>query len=160
MASRSRVIAMSGILAATYFVVTVALAPISYGPIQFRVSEVLKPLALLHPAFALAFGFGTLAANLFSPFGPWDYIAMAFVDTGVALVCYAMRRRPWPAVIVQALLISLGVAVFPLGFGGGLPFWPSFVAVAVSELILLCGGYGLIWRGYIEHAYPHLLRRG
>lgn len=44
MASRTKVIAYAGVVAAAYFVVTVAVAPLSYGPIQFRVSEVLKPL--------------------------------------------------------------------------------------------------------------------
>lgn len=156
----TRTIARAGVLTAMYVVLTLALAPMSYGPVQFRVSELLKPAALLHPAFALAFGVGNGVANLFSPFGPWDYIAMSFVDAGAAWTCWRLRRWPWVAVSVQALLISLGVAVFPLGLGGGLPLAPSFLAVAVSELILLCGGYALIWRRFNVYADPDLLRRG
>ena len=142
-----RVWVYGGLLAAAYYVLTVALAPLSYGPVQFRVSELLKPAALLHPAFALAFGFGNLLANLTSPFGAWDFIAMALVDALAAWLCWTLRARPWLAVAVQAVVISLGVAVFPLGLGGGLPFTPSFVSVLASELVLLLVGYATIWRG-------------
>jgi uncharacterized membrane protein len=146
MTDRTRIVVYSGVLAAAYVVLTWAVAPLSYGPIQFRVSEVLKPAALWHPAFALAFGVGNGIANLYSPFGPWDYLAMSAVDAGAALLCYFLRRIPLVGVIVQAIVISAGVAVFPLGFGGGFPFLPTFVSVLVSELVLLVGGYYLLWR--------------
>lgn len=135
-----------GVLAAAYYALTVALAPLSYGPVQFRVAELLKPAALLHPAFALAFGFGNMLANLTSPFGAWDFVAMPLVDAFAAWMCWRTRARPWLAVTVQAVIISLGVAVFPLGLGGGLPFAPSFVSVLLSELVLLLAGYAVIWR--------------
>ena len=142
-----RILVYGGLLAAAYFVLTVALAPLSYGPIQFRVSELLKPAALLHPAFAVAFGLGNGLANLTSPFGAWDFLVMSLVDALAAYLCWRLRSRPWLAVTVQAVVISLGVAVFPLGMGAGLPFIPSFGSVLASELVLLLGGYALIWRG-------------
>lgn len=145
--SSVRVWVYGGVLAAAYAVLTVALAPLSYGPVQFRVAELLKPAALLHPAFALAFGLGTGLSNLASPFGAWDFIAMPLVDALAAWLCWSLRARPWLALTVQAVVISLGVAVFPLGLGGGLPFAPSFVSVMVSELVLLLVGYAVIWRG-------------
>lgn len=155
MDSKARFVVYAGLVAATYVVLTVALAPISYGPLQFRVSEMLKPLALFHPAFAIAFGIGTGMANLFSPFGPWDYIAMAIVDMVAAYVCWLMRRWTWAALAVQAVIISAGVAAFPLGIAAGFPFLPTFGAVLVSQLILLFVGYGVIWRKY----GTYLLRR-
>jgi uncharacterized membrane protein len=148
MASRTRVIVYGGMVAAVYFVATVAIAPMSYGPVQFRVSELLKPLALYDPFFAVAFLVGNSLANLFSPFGPWDYIVMPIVDCCAALVCWQLRRWPYVAIIVQAIIISAGVAAFPLGMVLGLPFLPTFASVLVSELILLIVGYVVIWRKY------------
>lgn len=139
---------MSGVLAAAYFVLTVVDFPLAFGPIQFRLSELLKPAALYHPAFAFAFGIGNFFANLSSPFGPWDYIGMSLVDTGAALTAYALRRRPWIAITVQAVLTSLGVAILPLGIAGGFPIVPTFASVLVSELILYYLGYAVIWRKY------------
>lgn len=146
MVSRTRLIAQSGVLAAAYAVLTVALAPLSYGPLQFRASELLKPLALFHPAFAIAFGVGNGLANLASPFGFYDWFCMAFVDAGAAWLCWLLRRWPYLALTVQAVVISAGVALFPLGLGAGLPFLPTFAAVLVPELVLLHGGYLLLWR--------------
>ena len=141
-------IALGGMLAAAYVVVTLAFAPLSYGPLQFRVSEMLKPLALFHPAFAIAFGVGNGIANFASPFGFYDWFFMAFVDAGAALLCWWLRRWPWLALAVQAVVISAGVAMFPLGMGAGLPFLPTFIAVLIPELVLLFVGYGVIWRRY------------
>jgi uncharacterized membrane protein len=148
MENRTRLITISAAIAALYIVLTVSLAPLSYGVLQFRVSEMLKPLALFHPAFAIAFGVGNGIANLFSPFGFYDWFFMALVDSGAALLCWLLRRWPWFAVTVQALVIAAGVALFPLGMGAGLPFAPTFVAVAIPQLILLLVGYGAIWRKY------------
>ncbi len=146
--TRTRIIVYSAVLAATYVVLTVALAPLSYGPVQFRVSELLKPAALLHPAFAIAFGIGNGLANTLSPFGWYDFVLMSFVDCGAALLCWWLRRWPWVAVVAQAIVISAGVAIFPLGMGAQLPFVPTFATVLVSELILLCVGYAVIWRNW------------
>ncbi len=146
MSNHTRTIVYSGVLAAAYVVLTLALAPISFLQIQFRVSEALKPAVLWSPIFAVAFGIGTFLANLTSPFGAWDFVAMAVVDAVAALVCWWMRRWPVVAVAVQAVLISAGVAIFPLHFGGGLPIVPSFLSVLASQVVLLVGGYYLIWR--------------
>lgn len=148
---RSKLVVYGGLLAATYCVLTVGLAPISYAAIQFRVSELLKPLALFHPGFAIAFGIGNFLSNLFSPFGAWDYLVMPLVDTAAALICYQLRRWRWMALITQAIIISAGVAFFPLGLGAGLPFWVTFPGVILSESVLLLTGYAVIWRKYGDH---------
>jgi uncharacterized membrane protein len=164
--NRTRIIVYAGVLAAVYVVLTWALAPISYGQLQFRVSEILKPVALWHPLFALAFGVGNALANLQSPFGAWDFIVMPFVDAGAALLCWWLGQldvgppggfwQQWRAplaVNVQAVVISLGVAIFPLGIAAGLPFAPTFVSVLISELILLNVGYWVIWRRYGDQLF-------
>lgn len=145
---KTKTIVYAGMAAAAYFVLTLAVAPISYGPIQFRVSEVLKPLALYNPAFSIAFLIGNAMANLVSPFGPWDYVVMPIVDCCSALLCWRLRRWPLLALMVQAMLISAGVAFFPLGMVLHVPFLPTFASVLFSELILLYVGYFTIWRNY------------
>lgn len=148
---KTRVITYAGLTAAAYFVVTVLVAPISYGPIQFRASEVLKPLALYSPVFSIAFLIGNGMANLFSPFGPWDYVVMPIIDCCAALLCWQLRRWPLLALAIQAVSVSAGVAFFPLGMVLHVPFPPTFFAVLISELILLYVGYFAIWRKYGDH---------
>lgn len=134
-----------GAIAALYVVLTLALAPISFGPLQFRVSELLKPLALFGPEMALAFALGTGLSNLVSPFGAWDYVAMALVDALAAFMCWRLRSWPWASLAVQSAIISAGVAVFPLGLGGGLPAWATLPGVFISQLVILLTSYAVIW---------------
>lgn len=145
-ASTSRIIVYAALTAAAYAVVTIALAPISYGPIQLRVAGLLKPLALLSPIMGLGLAVGVGLANLTSPFGAWDFVAMPIVSYLAALVAYSLSRLPWLAMVVQAAIIAVGVAVFPLYLGGGIPVWPTVAWVFVSECSLYLIGYALLRR--------------
>jgi uncharacterized membrane protein len=64
-------IAEIGVVAAAYAALTYLLAPASYGPLQFRLAESLKPLVIWEPQLIPAFVIGNFLANLPSPFvGP------------------------------------------------------------------------------------------
>jgi len=143
---KTKMITRAALVAAVYVVLTVVLAPISYGPLQFRVSEMLKPLALFAPWFAWAFALGTGLANLWSPFGPWDYVAMPLVDALAAWICWKLRAYPAPALCVQAVIISVGVAVFPLWLGGKVAPWLTFLPVLAAQLVILLGAWFIVWK--------------
>lgn len=123
---------------------TIALAPISYGPVQFRVAGLLKPLALLSPVMGLGLALGVALGNLTSPFGAWDFVAMPIVSYVAALTAYRLRQWPWMAMVVQAAMVAAGVAVFPLHMGGGIPVWPTVAFVFGSECALYLLGYALL----------------
>ena len=63
---RTRVLAVSAMLAAAYAALTIALAPISYGAVQFRVSEALTVLPFFIPGTVLGLYVGCILANLFT----------------------------------------------------------------------------------------------
>ncbi len=142
----TRMIVYAGLAAAAYAVATLALAPLSFGPLQLRIAGLLKPLALVHPALALGLAVGVALGNLASPFGAWDYFAMPLVSYAAALVCYRLRRWTPFALLAQAGLIALGVALLPLYLGGGIPIWPTVAMVFASEAALYLAGWYGIWR--------------
>ena len=47
-----RELALCGVLAAVYAVITLAIAPFAYGPIQFRISEALCVLPFFVPVYS------------------------------------------------------------------------------------------------------------
>ncbi len=59
-------LAVVGLIAAAYAALTILLAPISYGPIQFRVSEALTVLPFLMPGTVWGVFIGCLLANLYT----------------------------------------------------------------------------------------------
>lgn len=143
---KTKTIVYGGVFAALYFVLTMAIAPLGYGPIQLRISALIKPIALFNPAFALALALGTGMSDLFSPFSYWDWGFMPIVDVLAALICWRLRSIPAIAVTVQSILISAGVAIFPLGQGAHLPVMATFVPVLIPNLIVPLTGYFLIWK--------------
>ena len=58
--------AVIAIVAAAYAALTIVLAPISYGPIQFRVSEALTALPFLMPCTVWGVFLGCVLANLYT----------------------------------------------------------------------------------------------
>lgn len=137
------------VIAALYAVFTVVIAPLSYGPIQFRVAEALKVFVLFDPLYALGIGIGTFFGNLASPFvGPWELIFMPFTDMAGGLLAWWLfrllrRRLPALPLAVYALTTSasVGLMLTALGTGG---FWLLAGSVAVSELVIIIAGYPLI----------------
>lgn len=59
-------ITVSAIVAAAYAALTVALAPISYGAVQFRVSEALTVLPFFMPCTVWGLWAGCILANLYT----------------------------------------------------------------------------------------------
>lgn len=62
------------VVAAIYVVLTFAIAPISYGPIQVRISEILVLLAFYDKRYIVSLTIGCLFANMLSPLGMADII--------------------------------------------------------------------------------------
>lgn len=85
-------IAVSAAIAAVYAVLTLVLAPISYGAIQFRVSELLCIMPFFLPGSAVGLFIGCLIANLFSPVGILDII-FGPIATLLAGLCTAAIGR-------------------------------------------------------------------
>lgn len=64
--NRTLKLAVSAVIAAVYAVLTIVLAPISYGPVQFRVSEALTVLPFLMPFTTWGLFVGCVLANLYT----------------------------------------------------------------------------------------------
>lgn len=132
-----------GIVAALYAVLTwlPGLSAISYGPLQFRVAEVIKPLVIWEPHLIPAFVIGNFLSNLFSPNAPaWELIFMPLANLVGASVCYQVGRRSayigaalYAAIIAAAVALMLSVLLQA-------PYLALFPWLLLSEGILIIGG--------------------
>lgn len=150
--SPARRVAVAGIVGALYVVLSLAVAPFAFGPVQFRIGEALKPLVIRYPVTIPAFGVGTVIINFFSPFaGVLELVFMPLVDVTGGVLCWFLARRiggaygTYVASFVYALYTAAGVAVV-LKVAAGLPYFVAFASVAVSEAILLLAGNALLVR--------------
>ncbi len=148
----ARRVAIAGVVGALYVVLSLLVAPLAYGPLQFRLGEVLKPLVIKYPATIPAFAVGVGIVNLFSPqAGGLELILMPIVNLIGGALCWVLARRvggvvgTYVASLIFALLIAAGVATV-LHFAAGLPYLLAFGSVAVSEIVLLLLGNAVLVR--------------
>lgn len=81
-----------GVIAALYAVLTYTLPALAYGPIQFRLSEIMTLLAFIDPFYILPLTLGCAIANLASPFGIVDVV---FGSLASFLALYSMSKTKY-----------------------------------------------------------------
>ncbi|AAM24478.1 QueT transporter family protein [Caldanaerobacter subterraneus] len=127
-------IAKAGVIAAIYFAVTFLLGSVSYGPIQFRLSEALVVLPMIEPAAIWGVFIGCLLANIGSPFGIIDILGGSFVTLIAAYLTSKAKKfyqAILPPIILNALFVSIWVSYFLK-----MPYYIVAIDIALSEAIV------------------------
>lgn len=134
---------LSGIIAAMYAVLTLVLAPISYGPIQFRISEIMVLLAYFDPFYIIGLTLGCFITNILGPNGLLDIIFGTFATFLSVLAIYLTSRLKikdkfnifiaslWPT-IFNGLIIGL-----MLSYLLNLPKGLTILQVGIGEFVVV-----------------------
>ncbi|MDM8534934.1 QueT transporter family protein [Clostridiaceae bacterium HSG29] len=89
---KTNYIVKTAIIAALYAAVTILLAPISYGPIQFRVSEVMVLLVFIDRKYLTGLVLGCFFANMLSQAGIYDMVFGTLATLIALLGIVAIRK--------------------------------------------------------------------
>lgn len=108
----TRKLVTSAVIGAVYAALTLAISPIAYGPVQFRISEALCILPYFMPASAAGLTVGCLIANLLGPSAGIPDIVFGSLATLLACVCTALiglrarkdGRTGWGSCIAACLM--------------------------------------------------------
>ena len=144
---RIRLIVYSGIIAALYVVLTLPMAQFAFGPIQFRLAEVLTVLPAFAAGYIPGISLGCFLANLLNPnnLGPVDIIGGTVATILAGIFTRILGKKNKILGIIPPVLFN-GLIV-----GGYLPFLLldegsevtaaavglSMFEVAASEAVLL-----------------------
>ncbi|WP_195987626.1 QueT transporter family protein [Clostridium sp. D53t1_180928_C8] len=133
----------TAIIAAIYAVVTVAIAPLSYMGVQFRISEVLVLLAVFDPLYIGGLTLGCLIANLLGPNGPLDVI-LGTLATFISVYAIYLTGKIVKNYKAKLLIASIWPTIFNgliigwmLNMLYGLPLVLSMGQVALGELVVI-----------------------
>ena len=106
----TRIVALGALIAAVYAVLTYITAPISFGPIQFRVSEALCVLPVFTVAGIPGVTIGCFLANFLSGAVPMDVVFGTLATFIGAIGTRALRKTgafaSIPPIFSNALIIS------------------------------------------------------
>lgn len=140
--NKNRYIIQASVIAAIYYVLTVILKPISYGAVQFRLSEAMTILPFYMPEAIPGLFLGCLLANVFGGLGLVDIV---FGSLTTLIAAYLTSKMPnkylavIPPILLNAFIVSIWVSkitnmpyvvtVGTIGFG-------EFVSAGIAGIIL------------------------
>ncbi|AGX43562.1 QueT transporter family protein [Clostridium saccharobutylicum] len=133
----------TAIIAAIYAVITLCLAPISYGAVQFRVSEIMVLLAFFDPFYIGGLTLGCFIANLLGPNGIADVI-FGTIATFISVYAISFTSKYIKNNNIALIIASLWPTIFngliigwELNYLYQLPIILSMLEVAAGEIVVV-----------------------
>ena len=133
-----RSLCLSAVVAALYAALTLGFQAISYGAVQFRVSEAMTLLPALFPEAVPGLAVGCLISNLFNPMGAtvYDVVFGTLATLLAAVLTHRIRGSLWlralPPVVCNAVIIGL---VLTYGYGIDM-LWMNMLTVGIGEAVV------------------------
>ena len=134
----TKTIALNGLVAATYVVLTAVSAPIAFGAIQFRIAEMLMLLPFFNKRYAFGVTLGCFIANLMSPFMLLD---ITFGTLATLIACAGVMFSKWLWLAALCPVVSNAFIVAAELTTIGEPYWMSVLTVGLGELAVMTVAY-------------------
>ena len=116
----TKMMAQGAVIAAVYVVLTLVFAPISFGAVQFRISEALCILPFFTVAAVPGVSIGCLLANILAGAALPDIVFGTLATLIGAIVSYRLRNISKWLVCVPPILANAIIIPFVLKFAYGL----------------------------------------
>ncbi|MDO1605492.1 QueT transporter family protein [Lactobacillus sp. YT155] len=149
---KTKSLVQSAIVAALYIAVSLISIPfgLAYGPIQFRIGEMFNHFAIFDKKYILSLTIGCLIVNFFSPTGVID---MVFGTLGTLLmtsISYFVGRYIKSVkmkLVISTIIctVSMWTVALELHIVSKIPFWMTYLTVAIGELVTLIIGAIIIY---------------
>jgi uncharacterized membrane protein len=147
--SRTKELVLTSIIAATYGAGTIAISPISYGPIQARLTDALIPTSYnkkIGRAAIMGTTLGCIIANIISPYGLPDIVIGTLANLLASISSYACRnvsgmKGKLLATLAPSITIGLIIGGVLLSYIYGAPLVFTIVTLIAGELVS-CVGIG------------------
>ena len=156
--SRTGFITQSALIAALYVVLTMIVAPIAFGPIQFRVSEVLCVLPYFLTSAVPGVTIGCFLANLLCGAATLDVVFGSIATLIGAVGSYYLGKKNKWLVCIPPILSNTIIVPWVLRYAYGstdlIPY--AMLTVGIGE-ILAIGVLGNILLVTLERHYKAVL---
>lgn len=136
--NKTRNLVFGALIAAIYVVLTMVFRPISFGPIQFRISEALCVLPYFTPAAIPGVFIGCLISNLLGGSVMMDVIFGSLATLIGAIGSWLLRRNRFmvsvPPIVSNTLIIPW---VLKFAYGSEDLIWYMMVTVGIGEILAI-----------------------
>ncbi|MEO4053999.1 QueT transporter family protein [Solibacillus sp. CAU 1738] len=144
-------LATSAIIAALYIAITMLVAPISFGQVQFRIAEIFNHLIAFNPRYMVGVVLGVFISNfLFSSVGPLDLlfgVGHTVITLGIFILICKFVKNIWARLIINTFLFTftMFIIAFQLHLVLEFPFWETWLFVALGEFAVLAVGAPIMY---------------
>ncbi|MEG2786234.1 MAG: QueT transporter family protein [Romboutsia sp.] len=143
MSKSTKKLVTTALVAAIYAVLTLVLGAISYGPIQFRIAELMVLLPFIKKDYIWGLTIGCFLANIIGPYGVPDIvfgtIATFLSVYAVYLTSKIMKGKKYALLVasIWPTLINAIVIGFMLNIFFGLPLVLSMLQVGFGQFVVI-----------------------
>ena len=143
MNKKTKALTTTAIVAALYATITLALSFTAYGPIQFRLSEVMTLLPLINKRYIVGLTLGCFLANILGPYGVPDIIfgtIATFISVYLVYLTgkYMKDKKGmvlvaslWP-VVVNAIIVAAQLKIF-----FNIPLFITMLQVGFGQFVVV-----------------------
>lgn len=168
--SALRFLTRAAVIGALYAALTIAFIPISFGSLQFRISEAMCVLPLFFPEAVPGLFVGCVLSNLFTPnipvldiiLGSTATLAAALLTRSTASLSRVKRCifAPLPAVILNGILVGLVITLSLTKTEGAFIqlYALNALSVAAGEAVV-CYGLGVPLIAILEKIQSNVKKR-
>lgn len=146
MSKSTKQLTVNALVATLYVVITAVFSFMAFGPVQFRLSEILNHLIIWDRKYAFGILGGVFLSNaifMFSSGLGWYDLIFGLGHSALALtvttLLIRLRRKTQEQLLLNAL--SFGLCSFMIGIelhlALHLPFWESYFFVALGEVVTM-----------------------
>lgn len=142
----------AALIAGIYLVLAIVFAPISFGVIQFRISEVLTVLPAVTSSAIPGLFIGCLISNIIGGgLGIWDIVLGSLATLVAAYFSRELRKNKWfvplPPVIVNAVVVGTYLVLLipnAINFTSSIMIqWLIYMACIGFGQLVVCYGLGI-----------------
>nr|WP_295972594.1 QueT transporter family protein [uncultured Bacillus sp.] len=159
-----KTLAVNGIVAALYIVVSAVIQPFGFTNVQFRISEIFNHLIVFNKKFIYGIVLGVFLTNLlFSPMAAYDLVfgtGQSIVSLLITIFSIRFLKGIWARMIFNTLVFTLTMFIIAieLNLAFGLPFLLTWVTTAAGELVVMTIGAPLMYWINRQVSFEKLLK--
>lgn len=140
----------NGLIAALYIAVSLAIEPLAFSSVQFRIPEMFNHLIVFNRRYFYGIVLGVFITNIFSPLGFYDLVfgvAHSAISLLFIIVLSRFIKNTWALLVATTLVFSFNMFIiaFELNLALEFPFMPTWLTTAAGELGVLAIGMPIMY---------------
>ncbi|HLR79720.1 MAG TPA: QueT transporter family protein [Bacillota bacterium] len=160
---KSKTLVANGLLASLYIAVSLAIQPIAFSNIQFRLPEIFNHLVVFNKKYFFGIVLGVFLTNLFSPLGIYDLVfgvLHSVLSLGITILFARFIKNIWVLLILNTLVFTFNMFIiaFELNLALKIPFLLGWLTTAAGEIVVMALGIPIMYALNKKLKFAELIR--